>query len=60
MQPPAQTQAAVGTAACSGYVDAIKAAAQRLVDDRLMLAEDIERVVALAQDWGQPLHDVRL
>ena len=44
----------------SGYVKAIEAAARRLVDDRLMLEEDVERVVARAQDWGQPLHDVRL
>ena len=42
------------------YVDAIEAAVQRLVDERLMLEEDVERVVARAQDWGRPLHDVRL
>ena len=43
-----------------GYMDAVEAAARRLVDERLMLAEDIERVVARAQDWSRPLHDVRL
>ena len=43
-----------------GYVDAIETAARRLVDERLMLEEDVERVVARAQDWGRPLHDVRL
>ena len=42
------------------YVCAIEAAACRLVDERLMLEEDVERVVARAQDWGRPLHDVRL
>ena len=44
----------------SDYVDAIEAAARRLVEERLMLEEDIERVVAQAQDWSRPLHDVRL
>ena len=43
-----------------GYAGAIEAAARRLVDERLMLEEDVERVVARAQDWGRPLHDVRL
>ena len=43
-----------------GYVDAIETAARRLVDERLMLEEDVERVVAQAQDWGRPLHEVRL
>ena len=43
-----------------GYVDAIEAAARRLVDERLMIEEDVERVVARARDWGRPLHDVRL
>ena len=42
------------------YVDAIEAAARRLVDERLMLEEDVARVVARAQDWSRPLHDVRL
>ena len=39
---------------------AIEAAARRLVEERLMLEEDVERVVARAQDWGRPLHDVKL
>ena len=43
-----------------GYVDAIEAAALRLVDERLMLEEDVKRVVARARDWSRPLHDVRL
>ena len=43
-----------------GYVAAIEAAARRLVDERLMLEEDVERVAARARDWGRPLHDVRL
>ena len=42
------------------YGDAIEAAARRLVDERLMLEEDVARVVARAQDWSRPLHDVRL
>ena len=44
----------------AGYVDAIEAAVGRLVDERLMLEEDVERAVARAQDWSRPLHDVRL
>ena len=44
----------------AGYRRAIEAAARRLVDERLMLEEDIERVVARAWDWGRPLYDVRL
>ena len=43
-----------------GYAEAIEAAARRLVKERLMLEEDVERVVARAQDWGRPLHDVRI
>ena len=43
-----------------GYAAAIEATAHRLVDERLMLEEDVERVVARARDWGRPLHDVRL
>ena len=43
-----------------GYQRAIEAAARRLVDERLMLAEDVERVVERARDWGRPLHGVRL
>ena len=43
-----------------GYVEAIRAAALALVQQRLMLAEDVERVVAAAENWGAPRHDVRL
>jgi hypothetical protein len=42
------------------YVAAIRAAAERLVGERLMLAEDVERAVAAAGDWDQPRHNVRL
>jgi hypothetical protein len=43
-----------------GYVRAIEKAARALLEDRLMLAEDVERAVAAAADWGRPLHDVKL
>lgn len=43
-----------------GYSGAVVSAAKRLVADRLMLEEDVERVAAAARDWGRPLHDVRL
>lgn len=42
------------------YIAAIRAAAEQLVADGLMLEEDVERVVAGAQNWGAPRHDVRL
>jgi hypothetical protein len=42
------------------YVAAIREAAQALVAERLMIAEDIERCAAAAADWGRPRHDVRL
>ena len=42
------------------YEAVIEAAARRLVDERLMLEEDVDRVVARARDWSRPLHDVRL
>jgi hypothetical protein len=42
------------------YVEAIREAAERLGKGGLMLEEDVERVVAMANDWGRPLHDVRL
>jgi len=42
------------------YVAAIKTAAGQLVDARLMLAEDVERCVSEAADWGRPRHDVGL
>ena len=41
------------------YVKAIEAAARRLVDEGLMLQEDIERVIAAANDWGRPRHDIK-
>jgi hypothetical protein len=44
----------------AAYVAAIRAAAERLVEQRLMLAEDIERAVAAARGWDRPRHDVRL
>lgn len=42
------------------YVRAIRQAAERLVGEGLMLAEDVERAVQGASDWGRPRHDVRL
>ena len=42
------------------YVAAITEASLRLVADRLMLEEDIERAMALARDWGRPRHLIRL
>ena len=44
----------------AGYVAAVEKAARRLVEQRLMLEEDVERCIAAARDWGRPLHDVRL
>ena len=44
----------------AGYAAAIRAAAERLVEQRLMLAEDVERAVAAARGWDRPRHDVRL
>ena len=44
----------------AGYVQAIEAAARKLVEDGFMLEEDVPRAVARAQDWGRPLTDVRL
>ncbi|MSP48739.1 MAG: hypothetical protein EXQ95_05360 [Alphaproteobacteria bacterium] len=43
----------------AGYVRAIEAAARKLVAERLMLEEDVPRVVDAARDWGRPRHDVR-
>jgi hypothetical protein len=40
------------------YVAAIRAAALRLVAERLMLEEDVERCVAAAAKWHAPRHDV--
>ena len=42
------------------YIAAIRVAAERLVADRLMLAEDVARCVAVAANWDRPRHDVRL
>jgi Alpha/beta hydrolase domain len=42
------------------YVTQIRAAAERLVAERLMLQEDVERVVAAAAGWGRARHAVRL
>jgi hypothetical protein len=44
----------------AAYTAAIEAAARRLVEERLMLEEDIERAIALAQNWSRPRHDVSL
>jgi hypothetical protein len=38
------------------YVAAIVEACNRLVADRLMLAEDIPQAIATAGDWGRPRH----
>ncbi len=43
-----------------GYVDAITAAARRLVDEGFLLEEDVERAAAEARNWGRPRHLVRL
>jgi hypothetical protein len=42
------------------YVAAIKAAAEKLVAEGLMLQEDVDRAIALAADWGKTRHDVKL
>ena len=39
-----------------GYVKAIRAAAEVLVSDRLMLSEDVDRCVAAAANWHSPRH----
>ena len=44
----------------AAYVAAIRTAAEQLVEQRLMLAEDVERAVAAATGWDKPRHDVRL
>tara|TARA_Y100000588_G_scaffold322471_1_gene354462 strand:- start:2658 stop:4703 length:2046 start_codon:yes stop_codon:yes gene_type:complete len=43
-----------------GYVDAITAAARRLVEEGLLLEEDVVRAAEEARDWGRPRHLVRL
>ena len=47
-------------AAYAAYTAAIAAAARRLVEERLMLEEDVERAIAAAQSWGRPRHEVGL
>lgn len=47
-------------ATADAYVEAIRNAAEALVEEGLMLAEDVERCVAEAADWGRPRHDVRI
>lgn len=42
------------------YVDAIRNAAEALAADRLILAEDVDRYVAMAADWGRSRHVVGL
>jgi hypothetical protein len=44
----------------TAYAGAIRAAAARLVEQRLMLAEDVERAVAAALGWDRGRHEVRL
>ena len=43
----------------NAYKAAIRAAAEALVADRLMLAEDVDRCVASADDWDRERHDLR-
>ncbi|MEX2617196.1 MAG: alpha/beta hydrolase domain-containing protein [Alphaproteobacteria bacterium] len=43
-----------------GYVEAITAAAQRLVAEGFLLEEDAERAAEEARNWGRPRHLVRL
>jgi len=42
------------------YVGEIRAAAERLVKERFMIEEDVDRVVARTADWGRPWTDVKL
>jgi hypothetical protein len=44
----------------AGYVAAIRAAAEKLVADGLMLEEDVDRCTAAAQDWDRQRHAIRL
>ena len=43
-----------------GYSAAIRAAAETLVSEGLMLEEDVERAVDLAYDWCRSRHGIRL
>lgn len=56
--PRPSIQARYGNQA--GYVKAIMAAAEQLVAERLMLAEDLPRVEAAAANWHAPRHAVAL
>ena len=44
----------------AGYLQAVEAAARKLIEEGFMLEEDLPRVLARAGDWGRPLTDVRL
>jgi hypothetical protein len=44
----------------AAYRAAVVAAAETLVAQRLMLAEDVERCADAASDWGRPRHAVTL
>ena len=43
----------------NAYKAAIRAAAEALVADRLMLVEDVDRCVTWADDWDRERHDLR-
>lgn len=47
-------------AGAAAYQEAIVAAARKLVTERLMLEEDVERCRERAVNWQAPRHDVRL
>ena len=44
----------------AAYQHAIGVAARRLISERLMLEEDVERCIAAAANWHAPRHDVGL
>ncbi len=44
----------------SGYVSAIRKAAEALVAERLMLSEDVERCAEWAADWDRERHHITL
>ena len=44
----------------SGYVSAIRKAAEALVAERLMLGEDVERCAEWAADWDRERHNITL
>jgi hypothetical protein len=47
-------------ASADDYVAAIRAAAETLVAERLMLSEDVDRCVASARGWSAPRHRIGL